>query len=106
MNPKKIQQMLAQAQKAQADLMKTQQEIQSRVFSASVGGGKVTVDATGAGDILKIKISKDVVDPEDVEMLEDLILSGVNQAIQSGRKVAEAEMQKATAGLGLGGLGF
>ena len=106
MNPKQIQQMLAQAQKAQTDLMKTQKEIQARIFSSSVGGGKVTVDATGGGDVVKIKIAKEVVDPEDVEMLEDLILSGVNQAIQAGRKVAEAEMQKATAGLGLGGLGF
>lgn len=106
MNPKQLQKMLAQAQQAQSNLMKTQQEIQARIFSASVGGGMVTVEATGGGDVVKIKIAKEVVDPEDVEMLEDLILTGVNQAIQAGRKVAEAEMQKATSGLGLSGLGF
>ncbi|MBS0657682.1 MAG: YbaB/EbfC family nucleoid-associated protein [Verrucomicrobia bacterium] len=106
MNPKQLQQMLAQAQKAQASMMKSQQEIQARIFTSSVGGGKVTVEATGAGDVVKIKIAKEVVDPEDVEMLEDLVLTAVNQAIQAGRSVAEAEMKKVTSGLGLGGLGF
>jgi len=106
MNPKQLQQMLAQAQKAQASMMKSQQEIQARVFTASVGGGKVIVEATGGGDVVKVKIAKEVVDPEDVEMLEDLVLTAVNQAIQAGRSVAETEMKKVTSGLGLGGLGF
>ena len=65
--------------------------------------------ATGAGDVVSIKISKDVVDPDDVEMLEDLVLSGVKQAIEEGKRTAEAEMGKLTAGLGgmgLPGMGF
>lgn len=104
-----IQKMLKQAQKMQADAAKMQTDLASRTVTASVGGGKVTVVATGAGDVLSIKIDKDVVDPEDVEMLEDLVLSGVKQAIEDGRKLAESEMGKITAGLsgmGLPGMGF
>ena len=101
--------MLKQAQKMQADASKMQAELAARTFTASVGGGKVTVTATGAGEVVSIKISKDVVDPDDVEMLEDLVLSGVKQAIDEGKKTAEAEMGKLTAGLsgmGLPGMGF
>ena len=101
--------MLKQVQKLQADASKTQSELASKTFTASVGGGKVTVTATGAGDVVSIKISKDVVDPDDVEMLEDLVLSGVRQAIDEGKKATESEMGKLTAGLGgmgLPGMGF
>ncbi len=101
--------MLKQAQKMQADAAKMQTDLAQKTVSASVGGGKVTVVATGAGDVVSIKISKDVVDPEDVEMLEDLVLSGVKQAIDEGKKMAESEMGKLTAGLGgmgLPGMGF
>lgn len=101
--------MLKQAQKMQADAAKMQTDLAQKTVSASVGGGKVTVVATGAGDVVSIKISKEVVDPEDVEMLEDLVLSGVKQAIEEGKKMAESEMGKLTAGLGgmgLPGMGF
>ncbi len=101
--------MLKQAQKMQADAAKMQTDLAQKTVSASVGGGKVTVVATGGGDVVSIKISKDVVDPEDVEMLEDLVLSGVKQAIDEGKKMAESEMGKLTAGLGgmgLPGMGF
>ena len=103
MNLKK---MMQQAAKMQEQMQSAQADLADKSVTATAGGGKVTVTANGAGEVTAIKIDKTVVDPEDVEMLEDLILSGVNQAIQAGRKVAEAEMQKATAGLGLGGLGF
>ena len=96
--------MLKQAQKMQADATKMQAELAEKTVIASVGGGKVTVTATGAGDVVSIKIAKEVVDPDDVEMLEDLILSGVKQAIDEGKKMAEAEMGKLTAGLGGMGL--
>ncbi|MEM7601724.1 MAG: YbaB/EbfC family nucleoid-associated protein [Verrucomicrobiota bacterium] len=76
-------------------------------FKASVGGGKVTVVANGAGDVVSIKIDPSVVDPDDVEMLEDLVLSGVKQAIEQGKALNQEEMGKLTAGLGLPpGLGF
>ena len=101
--------MLKQAQKMQADPTKMQAELAQKPVTASVGGGKVTVTATGAGDVVSIKIAKEVVDPEDVELLEDLVLSGVKQAIDEGKKMAESEMGKLTAGLGgmgLPGMGF
>ncbi len=101
--------MLKQAQKMQADAAKMQTELAEKTVTASVGGGKVSVTATGAGDVVSIKISREVVDPDDVEMLEDLVLSGVKQAIDEGKKMAEAEMGKLTAGLGgmgLPGMGF
>lgn len=104
-----IQKMLKQAQKMQADAAKMQTDLAAKTVTASVGGGKVTVIATGAGDVLSIRIDRDVVDPEDVEMLEDLVLTGVKQAIEDGRKMAETEMSKITAGLsgmGLPGMGF
>ena len=72
-----------------------------KTVEVSVGGEKVTVVANGLGDIVSIKIAKEVVDPEDTELLEDLILSGVKQAIEKGRSLAQSEMGKLTSGLGL-----
>ena len=67
----------------------------------------MTVVANGAGDVLSIKIAKEIVDPEDIEILEDLILSGVQQAIAKGKEMASSEMTKITGGMpGLGGLGM
>jgi len=91
--------MMKQMQKMQKQMQDSQAELATRTVEASVGGGKVTVTATGAGDVVGIKISKDVVDPEDVEMLEDLILSGVKQAIEQAKAMASSEMSKLTAGL-------
>ena len=72
-----------------------------KTIEVNVGGEKVTVTANGLGDIVGIKIAKEVVDPEDVEMLEDLILSGVKQAIEKGKGMAQTEMGRLTSGLGL-----
>ena len=72
-----------------------------KTVEVSVGGEKVTVVANGLGDIVSIKIAKEVVDPEDTELLEDLILSGVKQAIEKGKSLAQSEMGRLTAGLGL-----
>jgi DNA-binding YbaB/EbfC family protein len=96
-----IQKMMKQAQKMQEQLARTQEELAGKTVEVTAGGGKVTVVATGAGDVVSIKISKDVVDPEDVEFLEDLVLSGVKQAIAKGKEMAEGEMGKLTAGMGL-----
>lgn len=99
-----INKMMKQMQKMQKDLQKTQAELADKEVEASVGGGKITVKANGAGEVLSIKIDPAVVDPEDVEMLEDLILSGVKQAIDQGKEMAADEMGKVTGGLppGLG----
>jgi DNA-binding YbaB/EbfC family protein len=72
-----------------------------KTVEVSVGGEKVTVVANGLGDIVSIKIAKEVVDPADTELLEDLILSGVKQAIEKGKSLAQSEMGRLTAGLGL-----
>lgn len=102
-----IQKMMKQAQKMQQQLAETQDELAKKTVEVTAGGGKITVVASGAGDVLSIKISKDVVDPNDVEMLEDLVLIGVKQAIEKGRAMAQEEMGKITGGLGLpSGLGF
>ena len=91
--------MMRQAQKLQAKLARVQEELGAKEVEATSGGGMVTVRTSGHQDILSIKIDPEVVDPEDVEMLEDLVLTAVQQARQKSADMAEAEMQKATAGL-------
>lgn len=99
-----IQKMLQQAQQMQSKLASTQAELAKKTVESSVGGGKITVTASGAGDVLSIKIDPSVVDPQDVEMLEDLVLAGVKQAIEDGRKLAADEMKKITGGMNIPGL--
>lgn len=99
--------MMKQAQQMQKKMGQMQEELAEKDFEASVGGGKVTVVANGAGEVSSIKIDPSVVDPDDVEMLEDLVLSGVKQAIGQAKEESAAEMGKLTAGLGLPpGMGF
>jgi DNA-binding YbaB/EbfC family protein len=99
-----IQKMLQQAQQMQSKLASTQAELAKKTVESSVGGGKITVTANGAGDVISIKIDPSVVDPQDVEMLEDLVLAGVKQAIEDGRKLAADEMKKITGGMNIPGL--
>ena len=102
-----LQKMLKQAQKVQEQMQKAQEDLAHREVEVTAGGGKITVKANGQGDVLAIKISKDVVDPNDVEMLEDLVLTGVQKAIEEGRALMQAEMGKITGGMGMPpGLGF
>jgi DNA-binding YbaB/EbfC family protein len=96
-----IQKMMKQAQKMQEQLAQTQAELAGKTVEVTAGGGKITVVANGAGEIVSIKISKDAVDPEDVEFLEDLVLTGVQQAVAKGKELAQSEMSKITAGMGL-----
>jgi nucleoid-associated protein EbfC len=93
-----IQKMMKQAAKMQEQMSATLAE---KTVEVSVGGEKVIVVANGLGDIVSIKISKEVVDPEDTELLEDLVLSGVKQAIEKGKSLAQNEMGRLTSGLGL-----
>ena len=83
-----INQLMKEAKKMQADMEKSQEELSSKEFEASAGGGAVSVKVNGSKQIKEIKIKKDVVDPEDVEMLEDLILTCTNEAL---RKVDSAQ---------------
>ncbi len=104
MNLKK---MMQQAAKMQEQMQSAQADLADKSVTATAGGGKVTVTANGAGEVLAIKIDKTVVDSEDVEMLEDLVLTGVKKAIEEGKALQQSEMGKLTAGMGLPpGLGF
>jgi len=95
---------MKQAQQMQAGMQKTQEELANKNVEASVAGGKVTVVANGAGDVQSIRIDPSVVDPEDVEFLQELVLSGVQEAVTKGKEMAAAEMSKLTGGLGLPGM--
>jgi len=88
----------------QEQMAKTQAELEEKTVEVSAGGGKVTVIANGAGEVLSIKIDKEIVDPNDVEFLEEVVLSGVKQAIDQGKALAQSEMTKITGGLGIPGL--
>jgi DNA-binding YbaB/EbfC family protein len=96
-----IAKMMEQVQQMQSKMQSTQSDLAQQEVEATAGGGKVTVRANCAGDVLSIKISPDVADPNDIEMLEDLILSGVRQAIEKGKSQAATELGKITSGLGL-----
>jgi DNA-binding YbaB/EbfC family protein len=98
--------LMKQAQKMQEQMAKTQAELEERTVEVSAGGGKVTVIANGAGEVLSIKIDKEIVDPNDVEFLEEVVLSGVKQAIEQGKVLAQSEMTRITGGLGMPGLGM
>ena len=91
--------MMKQAQKLQAKLAKVQEDLALMKVEGTAGGGMVVVTANGQQDIVSIKIKPEVVDPEDVEMLEDLILAAIQQAREKAHEMGEQEMQKATAGL-------
>jgi len=101
-----IAKMMSAAATAQKKMAQIQEDHSQREVEASSGGGKVTVKASGSGDILSIRISPEVVNAEDVELLEDLVLSAVRQATTDAKKLAADEMGKLTAGLGIPGLPF
>jgi len=85
----------------QEQMAKTQAELEKKIVEVSTAGGKVRVTANGAGDVIAIKIDKEVVDPNDVEFLEEIVLDGVKQAVEQGKALAQSEMTKITAGLQL-----
>jgi nucleoid-associated protein EbfC len=105
-----MQQMLKQVQKMQADMAKAQEELKAEVVEATAGGGAVTVEVTGELVVKSIRIAPEAVDPDDVEMLSDLVLAAVNQGLQAAQDLAAQRLGAATGGLGgpggLGGLGL
>ncbi len=95
--------MLQQVQQMQDEMVKAQAELANERVEASVGGGMVTVTASGAGEIVGIKISPEAIDPEDPETLEDLVLAGVNEALRNAQELAQSKLGGVTGGLkGLG----
>ncbi len=98
--------LVQQAQQMQAQMAKVQDELAAETVEASAGGGMVTVKATGAGELTEIKIDPKAIDPDDPELLEDMVLAAVNEALRSSQALAQSRMGAAT-GLGdLGGLGL
>ncbi|MDX9950298.1 MAG: YbaB/EbfC family nucleoid-associated protein [Candidatus Cloacimonadaceae bacterium] len=97
-------QLMKQAQKMQQEMMKSQQELESKVFEASSGGGVVRVEMTGKFEIKSLKIEPDAVSPEDVEMLEDLILAAIQEAHSQVSEATEEIMGKVTGGMKIPGL--
>ena len=97
-------QMLRQVQQMQAEVMKAQEQLKSEVVEASAGGGMVTVKMTGDLELKEITIDPGAVDPEDVELLQDMVQAAVNEAIRSAQELAASKMGQATGGLG--GLGL
>ena len=96
--------MMKQAQKLQNKMMKLQEELSSRTIEASSGGGMVKVVANGKQQVVSIDIEKEVVDPEDVEMLQDLILAAMNDALAKSQEMVSSEMGKLTGGMNIPGL--
>lgn len=94
-----MQEIMKQAQEMQQRIGKIQEELANKTVTAESGGGMVKVTASGKQNILQIKIEKEVIDPADAEMLEDLIVAGVNKALEESQKLAQEEMKKATAGM-------
>ena len=97
-----MQQLMRQAQKMQQDMQKKQAELNEATFTAQAGGGMVTVTVYGTKELKSIELKPEIVDPDDVEMLQDLIVAGVNAAIKEASETVEREMGKLTGGMNLG----
>jgi DNA-binding YbaB/EbfC family protein len=96
--------MMKQAQKLQARMLEIQKELAEKTVESAAGGGMIKVVANGRQQIVSIRIEKEVVNPEDVEMLQDLILAAVNDALTKSQEMVAAEMGKLTGGLSIPGL--
>ncbi|WP_027339725.1 YbaB/EbfC family nucleoid-associated protein [Halonatronum saccharophilum] len=96
--------MMKQVQKMQGQMAKMQEELADKTVDATVGGGVVTVTANGKQEIVDIKIDPDAIDPDDVEMLEDLILAATNEALRKMQEMTNKEMGKLTGGMNIPGL--
>lgn len=99
-----ISQVMQQAQQFQKRMAEVQDELAGRQLTSTVGGGMVTVTVNGKSDLLAIKIEREIIDPEDPSMLQDLIVAGVNDAMRKARAAMQAEMGKLTGGLNIPGL--
>ncbi len=99
-----MQQLARQAQKLQQQMTKMQEELDAREYEATAGGGMVTAKVNGKKELLALTIKPEAVDPDDVEMLEDMVMAAVNEALRTAGETSEREMGKLTGGMNLGGL--
>lgn len=96
--------MIKQAQKMQEQMLKMQEELETKIFEASSGGGAVTAKINGKKELVDITLSEAVVDPDDIEMLQDLIVAAVNEGIRKAEESSESELGRLTGGLNIPGL--
>ena len=96
--------MMKQIQKMQEDMQRMQAEVEASEFTSSVGGGAVEVTVNGSHEVLSVKMKPEVVDPEDIEMLEDLLISALNESIKKSNDAMEQGMERAKGGLSIPGL--
>ena len=101
--PQNMQSMIRQAQKMQEEMAAKQEELDAREYEVNAGGGVVTVKINGKKEVLSIDLDPEIVDPDDVETLTDLLVAGVNEAIKRVETTNAAEMEKITGGMGLPG---
>lgn len=104
--PGNMNNLMKQAQKMQRQMEETTKELESREYSASAGGGAVTVTVSGKKEITSVKLAEEVVDPDDIEMLQDLIMAATNEALRKMEEESSAAVAKLTGGLGGLGGGF
>ena len=95
-------QMMKQAQKMQEELLKMQEQLEQTVYTATAGGGAVTASVSGKRELTGLEIDPDAVDPEDIEMLQDMVIAAVNEALRKAEDAANQNMSKLTGGLNLG----
>ena len=101
--PGNMNNLMKQAQRMQRQMEENQKEMEQKEFSAKAGGGAVEVTVTGKKEVTKVKLAEEVVDPDDIEMLEDLIMAAANEALRMADEANAEIMNKMTGGLGLGG---
>ena len=99
-----MQQQMQQIQAMQSLMEKTQEEIEAKVVEASAGGGAVSVKVSGKKELLEVTLKPEVVDPDDIEMLQDLIIAAVNEGLRQISEISESEMSKVTGGMNIPGL--
>ena len=96
--------MLKQAQKMQQEMLRLQEEQENKTFTAKSGGGMVTATVNGKHELVSLEVNPEAVDPEDMEMLQDMVMAAVNEAMRSADAEAASNMSRLTGGLNLGGL--
>ncbi len=96
--------MVKQAQKMQQDMLRMQEELENKVFTASAGGGMVTASVSGSRELKNLEIKPEAVDPDDVEMLQDMIIAAINEAMRAAETESQNNMARLTGGMNLGGL--
>lgn len=105
MSKKMIGDLMKQAQKMQQEMGRIQEESKKKTVEASAGGGMVVATANGAMEIVSLKIEKDVINPDDIEMLQDLVVAAINEALRRAQQMVGEDMSKLTGGMNLPGLG-